>query len=67
MLWSQGGAAVRQITNLLHWGRGNASLRQMPAWEGGQGPRDRAGSKAEAAGACELTGERVWREKADDS
>lgn len=51
----------------LHLG-GDPSLgRQMPAWEGGQGPRDRAGSraeaKAEALGVDELMQERVWREK----
>lgn len=47
--WSQGGAALRQVMNLLHGARrggrgGDASGRQMPAWEGGQGPRHRAGS-----------------------
>ena len=39
----------------------------MPAWEGGQGPRDRAGSwaeaKAQALGVDELMQERVWGEK----
>lgn len=42
-MWSQGGAALRQIMNLLHWGRGNASPRQIPAWEGGQGPTTEVG------------------------
>lgn len=51
----------------LHLG-GDALLgRQMPAWEGGQGPRDRAGSwaeaKAEVLRVDELMKERVWVRK----
>lgn len=65
-MWSQGGAALRQIMNLLHWGRGNASPRQIPAWEGGQGPTTEVGVRL-AVGAHELTWERVWGEKDDDS
>lgn len=32
----------------LYLGGDAASKRQMPAWEGGQGSRDRVGSLAEA-------------------
>lgn len=45
---------------------GDASLRrQMPAWEGGQGPRDRswAEAKTKDVGVVELKHERMWGEK----